>query len=78
MLTFLKNCLDDSDHSVNPAHLVAFALTGAVIVWVSYIVFKTRVLPDLAGPAYLLGGSGALNVAHKMEDILASLRKPAQ
>ena len=75
MLNFLKNCLDDSDHTVNPAHVVAFALTGAVIVWVSWIVFKTRALPDLQGPAFLLGGSGAMNVAHKFEDIVASFRK---
>lgn len=77
MLSFFKDSIDDSKTSVNPAHLVAFALTAAVILWVSWIVFKTRVLPDLAGPAYLLGGSGALNVAHKFEDIVASFRKPS-
>lgn len=75
MFTLLKDSVDDSKTEVNPAHLVAFALTTAVIFWVSFIVLKTRTLPDLTGPAYLLGGSGALNVAHKFEDIVASFRK---
>lgn len=74
-MKFLKAFFADSDKTVNPAHVVAFALTAGVLVWVSFIVFKTHVLPDLAGPAYLLGGSGAMNVAHKMEDIISSIKK---
>lgn len=75
MFKFLKACLDDNNSDINPAHVVALALTVGVLFWVSYLVIKTHVMPDLAGPAYLLGGSGAMNVAHKMEDIIASFKK---
>jgi hypothetical protein len=68
--------LQDNDGTYNPAHIVAYALTAGVLFWVSFIVLKTRALPDLQGPAFLLGGSGAMNVAHKFEDIVASFRKP--
>lgn len=77
-MNFLKSLVDDNIKDVNPAHVVAIALTGAVILWVSYLVLKNHTLPDLAGPAYLLGGSGAMNVAHKMEDIIAAVKKPTQ
>lgn len=75
-MSFLKSLVDDEVKTVNPAHVVALALTVGVLFWVSYLVIKTHVMPDLAGPAYLLGGSGAMNVAHKMEDIITSFKKP--
>jgi hypothetical protein len=77
MLDKLKSSLQDNDGTYNPAHIVAYALTAAVIVWVSWIVYHTRTMPDLQGPAFLLGGSGAMNVAHKFEDIVATFRKPS-
>jgi hypothetical protein len=67
----------DNDGTVNPAHVVAISLVVAVIGWVTYLVIKTTSMPDLTGPAYLLGGSGAMNIAHKAEDIIAKFKKPA-
>jgi hypothetical protein len=72
---FIKGLFDDSAKNVNPAHVVALSLTAAVIGWVTYLVIKTHALPDLQGPAFLLGGSGAMNIAHKAEDIIAKFRK---
>jgi hypothetical protein len=76
LFNFLKRIVDDNDTDINPAHVVALLLTVGVLFWVTWIVIHTRTMPDLQGPAYLLGGSGAMNVAHKMEDIIASFKKP--
>lgn len=65
----------DDDGTVNPAHLIAMVLAAASVLWVSYLVYTTRALPDLTGVAYLLGGSGLMNVAHKAEDIIAKFKK---
>ena len=67
--------MNDSDKSVNAAHCVAFLLTFSSIAWVTYLVHKNSTLPDLSGIAYLLGGSGAMNVCSKAEDIIAKFKK---
>lgn len=72
---FIKAFFDDTDKSVNPAHVVAAVLVSASIGWVTYLVLKNHIMPDLTGIAYLLGGSGAMNVAQKMEDIVAKFKK---
>lgn len=75
-MSFLSACVNDAEKQVNPTHVIAFALTLAVIGWVSYVVWMTRTIPELGGCAYLLGGTGALNVAHKVEDIVAKFKNP--
>jgi hypothetical protein len=75
MFSVFKNSVDDSNTSVNPAHVIALAITAAAIFWVSWIVIHTRTMPDLNGIAYLLGGSGAVNLAHKAEEIVNSIKK---
>jgi len=47
----------------------------ASVSWVSFLVIKNHTMPDLTGIAYLLGGSGAMNICHKAEDIVGSFRK---
>jgi hypothetical protein len=71
----LKSMFLDDDKTVNPAYVIAFALVAASICWVSYLVIKNHTMPDLTGIAYLLGGSGAMNLAHKMEDIVGRFKK---
>jgi hypothetical protein len=73
---FMKAFFDDRDASVNPAHVVAAALVTASICWVTYLVLKNRTMPDLSGIAYLLGGSGAMNIAQKAEAIIDKFKKP--
>jgi hypothetical protein len=74
-MSFFKAIFDDRDKSVNASHCIAFLLTFSSIAWVTYLVHKNHILPDLSGIAYLLGGSGAMNVANKMEDIVAKFSK---
>jgi hypothetical protein len=77
MMGFVKAFFDDREKSINPAHVVALMLVTASIGWITFLVFKNHVLPDLQGVAYLLGGSGAMNVASKMEDIVGKLKPQA-
>lgn len=65
----LANALKDNDGTYNPAYLIAFVLTTAFVGWVSYLVFKTHVLPDFTGFAYLLGATGVTNAAHKLGEM---------
>jgi len=74
-MSILAKFLDDREKSVNPAHAVALILVVASVVWVSYLVWHNKILPDLSGIAYLLGGSGAMNIANKMEGIVAKFQK---
>lgn len=74
-MSFIKAIFDDRDASVNAAHVVAVTLTLASIGWVTFLVLKNHVLPDLSGVAYLLGGSGAMNIANKAEAIVDKFKK---
>src|SRR5690349_12338215 len=77
MMEYIKAIFDDREKSVNPSHIVAFMLVAAIIGWITFLVVKNHVLPDLSGVAYLLGGSGAMNIASKMEDIVGKFKPPA-
>jgi hypothetical protein len=72
---FWTGLVNDSEKKVNPAHVVAFSLVFASIFWVSYLVYKNKAMPDLSGVAMLLGGSGAMNIAHKAEEIIDKFKK---
>lgn len=74
-MCFLHRLIDDQERHVNPAHVIALSLTASSIVWITYLVFKNHQMPDVTGVAYLLGGSGAMNVAHKAEDIISRFKK---
>jgi hypothetical protein len=53
--------------------------SGAIVVctlsWISYVVFKTKALPDLGGPSmFLVAGVGACYGTNKIPDIMAALK----
>jgi hypothetical protein len=75
-MSFYRQFLDDRDHRVNPASALAALLILASIVWVTALVFHNWALPDLTGIAYLLAGSGAMNIGNKMEGIVGQFRDP--
>ena len=73
---FMTGLINDAEKQVNPAHVIALLLTTAVIVWGFIKVLHTHAVPsNLSGCAELLGGAGAVNVAHKAEDIIAKFKK---
>ncbi len=72
---FFGNLINDQDKTTNPTHVLAYALCAASIIWISYLVFKTRVMPDVTGVAYLLSATGVANVAHKLEDIVGRFQR---
>jgi hypothetical protein len=73
-MAFLKALFND-DPSINTAHAIAILLVLASVGWVTFLVVKNHTLPDLSGVAYLLGGSGAMNVCSKVESIVARFKK---
>lgn len=76
-MNFIKSAFCDNDGTANPAHIIAFILVLASVSWVSFLVYKNPhgPIPDLTGIAYLLGGSGAMNICHKADDLLNTFRK---
>lgn len=76
-MSFIAKCLDDREKSVNPIHIMMAALVLASIFWVTFLVVKNHIMPELTGVATLLGGGGVANIAHKADDIIAKFKKPA-
>jgi hypothetical protein len=77
---FFNKLVDDKAKEINPAHVMAFMLVVAVIGWGCWEAYHTGAMPSgdhLDGAAKLLGGSAAVNIAHKAEDIIARFKKPA-
>ena len=72
---FFTGLINDAEKKVNPAHVIALLLTVAVIAWGFWETAHTHAMPsNLGGAAQLLGGSGAVNIAHKAEDIIAKFK----
>lgn len=73
---FFAKMVNDTEKSVNPMIVVTIMLTVAVIVWGSWEAYHTSHMPsNLTDAAYLIGGAGAANLAHKASDIVASMNK---
>lgn len=74
-MSFWTGLINDAEKQVNPAHVIALLLTVAVVAWGFIEIFHTHAMPsNLGGAAQLLGGAGAVNVAHKAEDIIAKFK----
>jgi hypothetical protein len=75
----LGNLIDDTEKHVNPAHVMALMLVVAVIAWGCWEAYHTGRMPSgdgLDGAAKLLGGAGAVNIAHKAEAIISKFKAP--
>lgn len=77
-MSFWTGLINDAEKQVNPAHVIALILTLAVVAWGFWETYHTHAMPsNLGGAAQLLGGSGAVNIAHKAEDIIAKFKGTA-
>jgi hypothetical protein len=54
---FIKSAFSEPDGSGSSSRLLAGACVVALIVWVSYLVFKNHAMPDLGGAALFLTAS---------------------
>ena len=60
ILTFLKSSFSEPTGEGSASRVIAGSVTGAVLVWVSYLVVKNNTLPDLTSASlFLAAGSGA-------------------
>jgi len=74
---FWAKFVDDTEKSVNPIIVATGLLTLAVIAWGCWECYHTNHMPsNLEGAAYLIGGAGAANLAHKATDIVEKIKGP--
>jgi hypothetical protein len=57
LFAYLKSTFSEADGTGSVTRLLAGSGVLSAIVWVSFIVFKTHVLPDLSGASLWLGAS---------------------
>jgi hypothetical protein len=69
---FVKSALSEPPTTAGPgaasfSRIAASFIIGFVLMWVTFIVFKTHTMPDLAGPTlFMTGGAGATYGANKV------------
>lgn len=74
---FLKDSLSEPEGNASFSRISAGVIISAVIVWVSYLVFKTNAMPDLAGPTlFLTGGASATYGINKVATTFAPAAAP--
>jgi len=57
IFAYLKSTFSESDGTGSASRLLAGGGVLSAIVWVSYVVFRTKALPDLSGVSLWLGTS---------------------
>jgi len=57
IITYILSFISENDGTGSSSRLLAGTGVLATIIWVSYIVFKTRGLPDLGGAALFISAS---------------------
>ena len=69
---FAKDALSEPNGTGSFSRVSAAAIIGSVLMWVSYVVFKTHAIPDLSGPTlFLTGGSSATYGANKVAGVVS-------
>ncbi len=65
ILRFLKSTLSEPDGTGSASRVLALIAILSNIVWVSFIVIRTHMLPDLSGSAMYIGASFSGYAANK-------------
>lgn len=64
---FLKQSLSEPQGDASFSRISAGIIISFVLMWVTYLVFKTHAMPDLAGPTlFLTGGATATYGTNKV------------
>lgn len=76
---FLKASLSEpatveGDGSASFSRIAACFIIGFVLLWVTYLVFYTHAMPDLAGPTlFMTGGASATYGANKVTTAVSNM-----
>jgi hypothetical protein len=57
IIEFIKSAFSDPDGSGSSSRILAGVCVLALVVWISYLVFKNHMMPDLGGAALFLTAS---------------------
>lgn len=81
MFSFLKSVFSE-DGQGSYSRSVGGLIALATVTWITYVVFKTKAIPDLSGPTvFFTAGSGSHYLVNKAGDIVDSFKgnnKPQQ
>ena len=74
-MNLIKECFSDGGQ-ISYSRCASGVIVLACVSWVSYIVFRTRLIPDLQGVALFLStGVGVHYGSNKLPDILSAFGK---
>jgi hypothetical protein len=74
LLAFIKSTFSEPDGTGSASRVLGGAVVATTLIWVSYIVLRTQVLPDLTSAALFVGsgfsgyGMNKLSGALKKDD----------
>ncbi len=66
VLAFLKSTFSEADGSASASRVLAGSTIFMTMVWVSFIVFTQKHLPDLGGAAMYVTAGGSLYGVNKI------------
>jgi hypothetical protein len=73
-LKFLREVFSESGEG-SYSRCAAGAIVVATITWVSYVVFRTKAIPDLTGPLSFMSSGVAVHYGtNKAADIIAAFK----
>ena len=74
MFAFLKSVFSE-DGQGSYSRFVGGIIVVATVVWITFLVIKNKVMPDLTGPtAFLTIGSGSHYITNKASDIVSAFK----
>ncbi len=72
-VTFLHEALTE-DGKGSCSRLMSFAMVMSAIVWVTYLILRTKVIPDMAGPTMWASGGALHYGVNKASEIAGAIR----
>jgi|HubBroStandDraft_1064217.scaffolds.fasta_scaffold741079_1 hypothetical protein len=69
IIAFLKSTFSEPDGTGSASRVLALLSILSNIVWVSYIILRTHIMPDLSGSAMYIGASFSGYAANKISGV---------
>jgi hypothetical protein len=66
LLAFIKSTFSEPDGTGSASRVLGGAVVASTIVWVSYLVLRTHVLPDLTSAALFVGSGFSGYAANRL------------
>ncbi len=74
LCAFVKSVFSDAGQG-SSSRVLSGAVVFATLGWVSYVVFKTKTIPDLGGPSmFMASGVGICYGTNKAADMISAFK----